>query len=311
MYSEAVRVEPAETLADFAAIERIQAETWSPSVVVPANVLMVTVECGGMALVARLGGEVVGFVYALLAYDGRRAWLWSHMAAVRPGFRGLGVGTALKRRQYEIARARGLPLITWTFDPLQAGNANFNLNVLGALVRRFLPNHYGEMDDPLNRGVPSDRFWCEWWVTDAAAPPASPADGEGVEPEVLLAAVPREDGLVVPRVGRALDALRGPSPGGSDGGGSGGALPIHAFRAPEPPPAAADRIAPIRWLVEIPLDYQDMKARDMGLAKEWRAASAEVAQRAFAAGALAVAFRRDRARGVGAYVLVDGGGGAG
>ena len=44
----------------------------------------------------------------------------------------------LKLRQREDALARGIDLIEWTFDPLEIKNAYFNIERLGAIVRRYV-----------------------------------------------------------------------------------------------------------------------------------------------------------------------------
>jgi predicted GNAT superfamily acetyltransferase len=53
-------------------------------------------------------------------------------------------------------------LIEWTFDPLEVRNAYFNLNRLGAVCRRYLPNLYGVTTSPLHRGLRTDRLVAEW-----------------------------------------------------------------------------------------------------------------------------------------------------
>jgi len=55
-------------------------------------------------------------------------------------------------------------LIEWTFDPLEIKNAFFNIERLGAIVRRFVFNQYGITSSPLNAGLPTDRCYAEWWL---------------------------------------------------------------------------------------------------------------------------------------------------
>lgn len=52
--------------------------------------------------------------------------------------------------------------MTWTFDPLVARNAYFNLRKLGGTSSEYLTDHYGDMSDGLNRGQPSDRMLLNW-----------------------------------------------------------------------------------------------------------------------------------------------------
>jgi predicted GNAT superfamily acetyltransferase len=110
-------------------------------------------------------GELVGFVHTLRAqFEGTDAF-YSHMLAVEEAWRDHGVGHALKLAQRERALALGVGLIVWTFDPLQSRNAHFNLNKLGAVVRRYEPNFYGESHNSVfDAGIGSDRVFAEWWV---------------------------------------------------------------------------------------------------------------------------------------------------
>jgi predicted GNAT superfamily acetyltransferase len=84
------------------------------------------------------------------------------MLAVDSAFRNKGLGRRLKLAQREDALARGITLVEWTFDPLQPMNAHFNLANLGVVVRRYLPNHYGNSSSRLQAGVPTDRLVAEW-----------------------------------------------------------------------------------------------------------------------------------------------------
>jgi predicted GNAT superfamily acetyltransferase len=62
------------------------------------------------------------------------------------------------------ALARGIELIEWTFDPLELKNAFFNIERLGAIVRRYKENQYGTTASPLHGGLPTDRCIAEWWI---------------------------------------------------------------------------------------------------------------------------------------------------
>ena len=93
------------------------------------------------------------------------------MTGVLAAYRDRGVGRQLKLHQREEALGRGIRLIEWTFDPLEARNAYINLNRLGCIARRYDRDHYGAMEDELNRGLPSDRFEAEWWLRREKSPP--------------------------------------------------------------------------------------------------------------------------------------------
>ena len=74
------------------------------------------------------------------------------------------VGRALKLFQRDEALSRDIRLVEWTFDPLEMRNAHFNLNRLGAISRRYLPNLYGITSSPLHRGLATDRLVAEWYL---------------------------------------------------------------------------------------------------------------------------------------------------
>jgi len=114
-------------------------------------------------------GRLVGFCLAVPALRGPSVYLHSHMLAVLPEFRGRRLGRRLKLAQRSDALARGIRLIEWTFDPLEGKNAHLNLNLLGAIARRYVPNHYGISTSPLHRGLPTDRLIAEWWLDSPRA----------------------------------------------------------------------------------------------------------------------------------------------
>jgi len=61
-----------------------------------------------------------------------------------------------------LAARDGVELVTWTFDPLQAANANLNFRKLGAVCRTYLPDCYGPIEYEFGAGLPTDRFLVEW-----------------------------------------------------------------------------------------------------------------------------------------------------
>ena len=83
----------------------------------------------------------------------------------------------------------------WTFDPLVRRNAWFNIAVLGAEVREYLPSFYGSMTDAINAGDDSDRLLVTW---DVGRPvPDSPRDGHDIAGPTEL--VPTPDDVVALR----------------------------------------------------------------------------------------------------------------
>lgn len=159
-----VTIEDVSDTPRLRALEDLQRLIWGNDngTVVPAHLLQLVAGTGGIVLGAFQGDQAVGFAFGLLAQHGGHLYHASHMLGVHPGFQTAGIGAALKWRQRERALARGLDVMTWTFDPLESRNAYFNLHKLGAVGRAYRQDYYGTMDDDLNRGLPSDRMCVEW-----------------------------------------------------------------------------------------------------------------------------------------------------
>ncbi len=128
---------------------------------------------------------MIGASIAFFAPPAARS-MHSHITGVLPGLQSKGLGRLLKQHQRDWAFARDVGHITWTFDPLVARNAHFNLRVLGARVTEYLVDHYGPMDDGVNRGDETDRLMVSWAL---AAPPAPTPPDDRV---VASVAVPHD-----------------------------------------------------------------------------------------------------------------------
>ncbi|HKP13298.1 MAG TPA: hypothetical protein VJZ91_14355 [Blastocatellia bacterium] len=153
--------------------------------IMPIRLYMVSKACNAPTVGAfDAAGKLVGFVHTMLALKGRRVVYHSHLAAVIEGLRHKDIGYRMKLKQREFAIAAGVPLIVWTFDPLQSRNAHLNINKLGAVLRRYEKNYYGEgLSAVFGTDVPSDRVFAEWWVRSAHVEAAL----AGVKPQVTEA----------------------------------------------------------------------------------------------------------------------------
>jgi predicted GNAT superfamily acetyltransferase len=129
------------------------------------KLLSAIVSNGGTAVAATTAdGELVGFAYGFIGFDGTSPYLYSQAAFIDPAYQGLGVGRLLKQEQAVIATRAGLTSMRWAFDPILSRNAHFNLDVLGARGVRFAPRYYDEAF--------SDRLIVEWSL-DVAEPRTS------------------------------------------------------------------------------------------------------------------------------------------
>ncbi len=266
------------TLDDFAQVVELEREIWGVDYrdVVPTPILAITVKRGGILIGGFDGDRMVAFVYSLPSIvDGKPAQ-WSHMLGVLPPYRDGGFGRELKLLQRQRALARGLELIEWTYDPLQALNAHLNFAKLGVVVDEYEENIYGASTSHLHRGNPTDRFVAQWWIRR-------------------------------PHVERRIEAKRDAGPP---------AMTVRAHEATELGRANrvddADACADVnlsltdrRVLVEIPAGFTAMLSEQPDLAMKWRLATREIFTTYFGRGYQAVDFRLDRERRRGAYVLVS------
>jgi predicted GNAT superfamily acetyltransferase len=187
-----VVIRPARTRGDFDACMLLQRAVWGLEDVeiTSAIQLIATTHAGGLLHLAETGdGRVVAFAYAFPALRGGLPHLHSDMLAVLPEYQQRGLGLRLKWAQREESLARGLSLITWTFDPMQSRNANLNLRRLGAEATEFLENFYGVTTASLHHGLPTDRLLVRW---DLAAARVKALSAEGEPPRTVAApALPR------------------------------------------------------------------------------------------------------------------------
>jgi predicted GNAT superfamily acetyltransferase len=169
-----ITIRRAESSADYRACQEAQRLAWGladESYVIPVATMVGAQLHGGLVLGAFLPtGEAVGISFGFLGRIGGRIGLYSQLTGIVPAYQDQGLGGRLKFAQREIARSEGIEVIAWAFDPLQAGNAHFNLHKLGATAARYIDNMYGPRTDALNRGVPTDRLIVEWETTPIERP---------------------------------------------------------------------------------------------------------------------------------------------
>jgi predicted GNAT superfamily acetyltransferase len=154
------------SVGDFRQVVALQKEVWGfdDAELVPVRMFVVGEKIGGHVLAAFDGNIMVAYNFGLPGLRDGHAYIHSHMLAVRENLRNSGLGRALKLMQRELCLRQGFRLIEWTFDPLEIKNSWFNLERLGAVVRRYAVNQYGITASPLQGGLPSDRLVAEWWL---------------------------------------------------------------------------------------------------------------------------------------------------
>ena len=165
---DGVTFRPFSALSDYQACIELQRLTWGRdfSDVVPSSILKVAQKAGGIAAGAfSADGRLLGFVQGFAGYREGRPFHWSHMLAVNPEARDLGLGTRLKLYQRELLLPQGIEEVLWTYDPLESRNAHLNFNHLGAEVAEYVEDMYeGELWSDLAKGIGTDRFILRWRV---------------------------------------------------------------------------------------------------------------------------------------------------
>ncbi len=259
--SDEITIRPAESVADYQACQTAQRLAWGineEGYVVPVATMVGAQLHGGLVLGAFLpDGQAVGVSFAFLGRIEGRLCLYSQLTGIIPGYQDRGLGTRLKLAQRDFALKEGIEWIAWAFDPLQAGNARFNLDKLGAICRRYVENMYGPRTDALNAGTPTDRLIAEWAV--------SPRPRQ---------ALSKEAAARLPRVVASVEP--------------GGPPTLDLAKLVDGPP---------RLLLEIPEDISRLRALDRSRADAWRQAVGRAFLAAFDAGYRATGFLRQNVEG--------------
>ncbi len=148
-------------------LEEIQVDAWGMPAreLVPKRLIYATLKSGGVVIGAFKNDEVIGYCWGWVGnQEPYGLFIYSHHNAVRKQYQNQGIGMQLKLAQREWALKKGYNLINWTFDPLQSKNCYLNLHKLGVTCSNYKRNYWGEMRDFLNKGIDTDRFYCNWYI---------------------------------------------------------------------------------------------------------------------------------------------------
>lgn len=255
-----IEIRPLQTIPEYRLCEDLQRRVWAMPgdlEVVPLHLLLTVQRSGGLLLGAFDQDVLAGFVFGFPGFTEQgQTRHCSHMMGVDPAYQGMGVGYRLKLAQRDFALQQGLELVTWTYDPLESRNAYLNIHKLGALCRTYVRDFYGPLDDGLNAGLPTDRLQAEWWVAS----------------ERVRLRLAEEAGRLAGLPAAQVNSLR---------------------------PESTENMAPgmlnrdadeLLVQVEIPADYQSVRAADPRLAMKWRLETRQAFERHFDAGSMVVDF---------------------
>jgi predicted GNAT superfamily acetyltransferase len=260
MSEYAISIRPLAQLEEYKEAETVQCLAWhmdNANDAVPLNMLVAAQRYGGLVAGAFDDqNQMLGFVFGFLGTtsDGHVKHC-SHMLGIRPNVQHQNIGYRLKLFQRQYVMKQGWDLMTWTYDPLECPNATLNIAKLGGLVRTYIPNMYGAWEESLNRGLVTDRFEVEWWLR-------SPHVCAIVEAEAA-----RQTFQTAYELG-AKDVLQ------VERDASGLLHPLEPILD-----FSGDRV-----LVEVPADFQALKATSLELAQTWRQVTRTLFTQYFARG---------------------------
>jgi len=231
---------------------------------------------GSIFVGAFAGDKMIGFAFGIFGREHGQTTIHSHMLAVLERYRQHDLGLKLKHAQRERALGLGIREMTWTYDPLQSRNAHFNFAKLGIVSDTYKVDFYGpETSSVLHRNG-TDRLWVRWLLDSRRV-------GDRIAGKDTRA--------------ETLDALRH-------------LAPLVSFNGDGRPARAdpAESLGRQRVSIEIPGEILDVERSDMGLAREWRAATRWAFTEAIRAGFYVAEFCRSirGQQGPGAYLLQRG-----
>lgn len=273
--STAISIREVVSIAEMREVEELQKEVWGMGdrEVVPIMNLIAVKESGGALIGAFDGDTMVGFAYGFGGCEHGRMSLHSHMAAVKAEYRNFNLGYRLKLAQREHALAKGLTLMTWTFDPLQSLNAHFNFSKLGVVCDSYRINFYGDATSSYLHRTGTDRLWVSWLL-----------DSQRVKERLAGMAQPESLGALFESLTPLVRMREDGSPQRED---------------------LAQGLAREYALIEVPGNIVSLQQRDPELGVEWREATREAFTSAIGAGFLVEEFlrRKDNGQVGGAYLL--------
>lgn len=257
--------------SDMKLVQKLEEEVWKMSAI-PIHQTVTASKNGGIMLGAFDKEQLVGFSYGFTGFSNNQTYLCSHMLGIHPDYQDQGIGAKLKEEQKKAASEMGYELVIWTFDPLESRNAYLNLNKLRGISSTYIENCYGEMEDGLNKGLPTDRFKIDWWINSEHV-----ANSESLNDILATKGIALCNWEIASNGFPVLEELN---------------IDYSQFLTIDEP-----------ILVPVPANIQDLKKTDGELAKDWRYKTREIFQNLFHAGFAVAALQKSDNEQVHYYVL--------
>lgn len=259
-----MNIQELTTIPQLEQVQQLEMSVWGTPVI-PIHQTLTAIKNGGIIVGAYDGEELIGFTYSFAGFKNGQSYLCSHMLAIDSNRRAQGIGEAIKQEQRRIAIDRGYDKMIWTYDPLETRNGYLNLTKLQAICDTYVENCYGEMQDGLNKGLPSDRFEVNWYLTSEYVTKKQRIDSSGAQAIVDYSM--NEQGFPV----------------------------LGEFDPQQKVEAAV-------YLVPVYADFQKLKVANPELALDWRYKTRSIFETLFAQGYAAI--RLEKGKSLHHYVVV-------
>jgi predicted GNAT superfamily acetyltransferase len=193
---------------EFRQVEEVHRTVWGEESTdpVPPSLQRAVQDNGGLVLGGFADIFLAGYTVAFLGFDGTALYLYDHELAVRPEYQNHHLGLDLMKALRTEVLQLGLKEVRLAFDPAQSRNAWLFVHRLGGRPAQYLHHYYGQMADPVNRGIESDRVRLVWSLGSPSVEsrvsgqyPSREEDRDRwSRSEAIIATQPGESGLRLP-----------------------------------------------------------------------------------------------------------------
>ena len=258
-----VTIAPFRNFADYKSCEDIQKEVYSSHDIdiVPAHILVDMNRCGGILRGAFSSlGDLIGFGCSFPGVEGKKPVQNASLLAVRAAYRNFDIGFKLMTVIRQESLKQKISLVTASIDPMQPAQAYFALGKMGAWSNRYEEDCYGETTRYQDRGMPTDRLHVCWDLASS-------------EVDQRLKSGPPRHGLRRELKKQVIvNQLKENAPGII------GSSTIKLSCSEK------------AFLLEVPYNLPEIKARDLGMAMEWQSKMRQAFRHYFRKGYAATEF---------------------
>ena len=167
MSSEKILIKEIDAEEDFKECVKIQQELVQLNEVgiVPAYLLKLIGENGGLTLGCYLNEKLLGFNFSFSAYSNKDGYyLFSDTMGFYRSYQRKSLGYLVKQVQFQLALEKGASKVIWTYDPLLGPNANINIRKVGGIVHHYEMDKYSDVTYSKGVSIPADRFILDWQI---------------------------------------------------------------------------------------------------------------------------------------------------